>query len=465
MFSFPRRESIQKLYIAEKAGFVLTAAIGVAIWAVFRPGLMSYDSIVQYGQAMAGSYTDWHPPLMSIVLHVVLAAGRGIGALMFVQCLAGVFGVRAFAAAALRRLHGDRISPARVSWLSLLVLLVLLLPGAPLAFYLMTFWKDSWAMILLLWIGALALRPLDRPGVALLLALAAVYGQIRHNAIVTLPFLGIFLWTEARRRGFRAAPLLALAPLAASLALGVFLNEAFDVKETHPAGQVMAFDLVGLCAEEEAVCRDLPLVQKHLRSRDYRTRYRPGDLGSVFWEEPVILDPGIMGEPLREELVEEHREAALEHPLLMAEVKAEAFLGVLDTDRTYYFIHNGLQENPYGMKLNERFQEVRDRMAAVANRTVEPGNPLRWIVGVHLVWLLANVLWIAGLLRSRRSLALFLFVPLTYYLSYLLAATVPDFRFMLPATLMIQGLTLAGAAGLLAQKPAGRAPYRASISE
>jgi hypothetical protein len=456
-------ERVQRL--AQAVPAILTAAIGVAIWAIFRPGLMSYDSIVQYSQAMAGSYTDWHPPVISIVLHAVFVAGRGIGALMFVQCLAGVFGVRAFAAAALRQLYGDWIPPARVSWLSLFVLLVLLLPGSPLAFYLMTFWKDSWTMVLLLWIGALALRPLDRAGMALLIVLAAVYGQVRHNAIMTLPFLGIFLWLEARRRGFRAAPLLALAPLAASLALGVFLNVAFEVKETYPGGQVMAFDLVGLCAEEEAVCRKLPLVQKHLRSRDYRARYRPGDLGSVFWEEPVILDPQIMREPLREELAAEHREAALDHPLLMAEVKAEAFLGVLDTGQTYYFIHTGLQENPYGLKLNERFQGIRERWGRWTGRAVEPANPLRWIVGVHLVWLVANGLWIAGLFRTRRSLAVFLVVPLAYYLSYLLAATVPDFRFMLPATLMIQCLTLSGAAGALAQKPTGRAPIRASVSE
>jgi hypothetical protein len=450
------RERVQRLGQAVPA--VLTAAIGVALWAVFRPGLMSYDSIVQYGQALAGSYTDWHPPLMAVVLHAVLAAGRGIGALLFVQCLAGVFGVRAFAAAVLHRLYGDRISRVRASWLSLLVLLILLLPGSPLAFYLMTFWKDSWAMVLLLWIGALALAPPDRAGMTLLLVLAAVYGQIRHNAIVTLPFLGIFLWVEARRRGLRAAPLLALAPLVASLALGAVLNVAFDVKETHPAGQVRAFDLVGLCAEDEEVCGELPLVRKHLRSPDLRARYRPGDIGSILWEEPVVLDPGILGEPLREELAEEHLEAALDHPLLMAEVKTEAFLGVLDTDRTYYFIHTGVQENPYGLKLNERFRGLRDALVLWTNRAVSPRSPLRWIVGVHLVWLVANGLWIVGTFRSRRSLALFLLVPLAYYFSYLLAATVPDFRFMLPATLMIQCLTLAAAAGGLAQKPAGRAP-------
>lgn len=155
---------------------------------------MSFDSIAQYGQAMAGQYTDWHPPLISILLHFVLALGGGVSLFMLAQCLAGVFGVRAFATACLRRLFGERMPPRRAAWLSLAVLLLLLVPPSPLAFYLMTFWKDSFALVLVLWIGALALRERLSPSVlAVLIVLAAAWGQVRHNSIVTLPFLGMVL--------------------------------------------------------------------------------------------------------------------------------------------------------------------------------------------------------------------------------------------------------------------------------
>lgn len=236
----------------------------------------------------------------------------------------------------------------------------------------------------------------------------------------------------------------------------------------------MALDLVGLCAEAESVCRGLPLVRRHLRSPGALSRYRPGDLGSIFWEEPVLLDPAILGEPVREDLAAEYRKAALGHPLLLAELKAKAFWRTLGTHGTFYFFHNGLMDNPFGLVLDERFRSVRERLAAWTQRGVQPGCPLRWAVGVHLVWVAANGLWIAGLLlasrrlpegRHLRSMALFLFVPMAYYGSYLLATTAPDFRYMVPPTLMIQCLTLAGAAGALAQKPTGRAPSRATVSE
>ena len=43
---------------------ILTAAVALVLWRVFFPGLMSQDSILQYGQALTGHYNDWQPPLL-----------------------------------------------------------------------------------------------------------------------------------------------------------------------------------------------------------------------------------------------------------------------------------------------------------------------------------------------------------------------------------------------------------------
>ena len=59
-----------------------------------------------------------------------------------------------------------------------------------------------------------------------------------------------------------------------------------------------------------------------------------------------------------------------------------------------------------------------------------------------------------------RILAWVLLIPLGYYLSYLFATPVHDFRFMYPATLMVQCVALSGLIGGLAQKPIGRVPSR-----
>ena len=441
----PRWRSVSDLLPA-----ALAAVAGALVWAVFRPGLLSFDSIAQYSQAFRGYYTDWHPPLISAALHLVLALGGSLSRFMLVQSVAGALGVQAFSAAVLSRLFGDRLSRRQTAWLSLLVLLLLLVPVSPLAFYLMTFWKDALAAILLLWIGALALGRPSAARTAALVLVAAAYGMVRHNAIVTLPVLGLFLAVESWRRLPRGAALsLAAAPLALALAGGMLVDAAFDVQERHPASQVMVFDLAGLCAEDRSTCGESPLFRRHLRAPDLGTRYRPGDLGSIFWEPPAAVDPRIVDPRLYPELSEQYRDVVTDHPLLLAEVKAESFWTLLGTEETDYFFHDSVAENPFGLRLQPQFAGLREVLSAWGRKTA--GSPLRWIAGVHLVWLVANVLWIAALaLRGRRTLALLLLVPLAYSFSYLLAATVQDYRFLYPSTLFVQCFTLAAALGGIA---------------
>ncbi|MGI8555822.1 MAG: hypothetical protein ACR2LT_05650, partial [Pyrinomonadaceae bacterium] len=73
---------------------ILLAVIAVVIWRIYYPGIMSPDSIDQYGQALEGNFVDWHPPLMSLVLSLIFKVGGGIGTLIFMQCLAALFGLR-----------------------------------------------------------------------------------------------------------------------------------------------------------------------------------------------------------------------------------------------------------------------------------------------------------------------------------------------------------------------------------
>lgn len=461
--------TLRGLRVVEALPAFLAAALGTFVWVVFRPGLLSHDSITQYEQAVGGWYTDWHPPLISVVLHYVLALGGSLSRLMLVQSVAGALGVWAFARAVKRSLFGDRLSSGQVAWLSLGVLVLLLMPVSPLAFYLMTFWKDAWAMILLLWIGALALGRLSAPRITALVLLAAAFGMVRHNAVITLPLVGFCLGVEALRRLGRGAALgLALAPLVACLAFGAFLDAAFDVEETHPESQVMAFDLAGLCAEDQTTCGESPLFRRHLRAPELESRYRPGDLGSIFWGKPAV-DPTILDGSKTDRLEEEYKDVVMDHPLLLAKVKAEAFWSLLGTEKTYYFFQDSVAENPYGLRAQYQLGGVRDRLIGLGWDTAK-GN-LRWIAGVHLVWLAANLFWIVLLVRQgRRRLALLLLVPLAYYLSHLLAVTVQDYRFMYPSTLFVQGFTVAAALGGLAaslrpQMPSGRRPSLASVSE
>jgi hypothetical protein len=448
---------------------VLTVAVALLVWRLFFPGLMSQDSISQYGQAVTGLYNDWHPPLMAVVLRTVLGLGGALGLLMLGQCLAGVFGLRALAREQMELLYGDRLPPRRAAWLSLLVPLLLLAPLSPLAFYLMIFWKDAWAAVFLLWIGALAIslfrRGMERRRVALLLLLSVLLGLVRHNAVVILPVLGLVLWLGLRRAGAGrpAALAVAAAPLALWLVANPVIDALFQVRKMHPDSQIMVLDLVGLCAADGAACAELPWTRSHIRDEAGLARYRPGDIGFIFWDVPSPVDPAMRLDYPR--LRAEYLHAARRFPGELARVKLAAFKTLLGIDKTSYFFHDTIVENPYGLRLNDRFARARQSLAWRVAKVGE-APVLRWICGVHLVWIGVNVLWVIGLLalsfrpggERYRFLACLLLVPLGYYLSYLAATPTHDFRFMYPSTLMLQCVTLSSALGGTLQKPTGRAP-------
>src|SRR6187551_2782850 len=39
----------------------------LVVWWVYRPGFMSWDSVVQLRQARAGAFTDDHPPIVALI--------------------------------------------------------------------------------------------------------------------------------------------------------------------------------------------------------------------------------------------------------------------------------------------------------------------------------------------------------------------------------------------------------------
>jgi hypothetical protein len=442
--------------------------VAFGLWRVFFPGLLSADSVAQLHQAHSGAFNDWHPPLMSAALRLVLLSGGGVGQVTFVQCLAGVFGFARLGEELILLLR-PAISPRRARSRGAAVALLMLLPWTPSAFYLMTLWKDVWAAILVLWLGVLVLRSLragPAPGRTVAAGLVVVaLGMIRHNAVAALPAAGL-AWAAIRWPGrWRAALAAAVAAPLVALVAGEALARALEVRELRPYAQIQLLDLVGVCVEDPAACRKAPYVRSVLRAPDLAERYVPGDLMNLLYAQPPLVDRAALSRP--DALARDYREVLREHPLQVAEVKLEAFVQLLGIERTSYFVHTTVVENPYGLRLQPQWEPTRARLAAVTSAVVT--HPLgRWLGGVHVVWIVVGVVFAAAVARARseplrtrrRALLALLAVPLLYAASYLLATPVHDFRFLYPATAAIQTVLLAYGA---AQIPIGRAPRRATV--
>jgi hypothetical protein len=449
---------------------LVTAGLAVFLWLTFRPALMSPDSVEQYRQALAGAYNDWHPPLMAVALHLVFRAGRGLAALMLVQCVAGAFGVRALASAMLRWGRRDREAGPREAWLAVAVLLALLVPVTPLAFYLMTFWKDAWAAIAMVWLGALLLE-LERRGPsvargAAALTAATILTSTRHNALVVLPVVGIALWWTVPRPRRWGAVALAIAPLVAYGGCEAAVRQLFAVQRAHVEDEVMMLDLVGLCAADRDDCRELPWTAGQVLGHPALEAYRPGDRTIAFWKAIQPVEAEMWRD--RADVEREYHDAWRRFPLRLAGLKAAGFASLLGLRRTDYFFQATLVDNPYGLAQMPAFGAARELLVRSAS-AVAASPLLRWVSGSHAVWLLvdvAGVAWLAARGRRRRDgdalfLALVLLLPASYYLSYLVAAPVPDFRFMYPATLFVE---TACAAALLGRLGRSRESARAAAT-
>ena len=208
---------------------VLAALVHLAL---FWPGILVWDAIRQYGQALSGRYDDWHPPAMNWLWRHLLALHDGPAAMLALQVLLYWSGFLLLAHAALRRgPHASAIALGLVALLPIPLVLV----GTVL--------KDSlMAGLLLLALGLATLRAWHMRAAAAGLLLAAA--TLRFNAApACLPLVWLLLpaeWRIVRRVG---AMVLALALLVAAMPVA---NRLLRAERSGVELSLVIYDLAGI---------------------------------------------------------------------------------------------------------------------------------------------------------------------------------------------------------------------------
>jgi hypothetical protein len=215
----------------------VVAAIGAAAgYALFAPGYVSFDSVVQFHEATTGRYSNQHPPLMAMIwraTHALLPGGAG---LLLLQMLAWWIGV-ALLARSLRR------GP----WVEISV--VLALGAFPALLGLVGhLWKDALMLALLMlatgaaaW-GVAHARRSALVASALVLVAAAC---IRHNAaLIVLPLAAWLAWQLAARLPARV--LIAGAIVAAAFAVPAAIERRPEVQRTQLWPLTAVWDVVAI---------------------------------------------------------------------------------------------------------------------------------------------------------------------------------------------------------------------------
>ena len=210
------------------------------------PGLMTNDSVNQYAEAVSGSYTDWHPPVMAWLFSVLLRLHDG-PAPLFVLHLVGYWAGWWLLADATRR--GGRAN------LAFLILLAGLFPT--FVFLNASVTKDvgmaaAWlpAVGLLYWYRTQDKRVPLTAGLAIAALLA--YGTlVRSNAVFALGPLLLFAFAPAG--WLRNTRLMIAAVVVAVIAIPLTQQAnriLFQPVERQAVHSLFLFDLAGIAAHE-----------------------------------------------------------------------------------------------------------------------------------------------------------------------------------------------------------------------
>lgn len=217
------------------AALLLVAAVQLA---AYWPGIMYWDAVRQYGQAVSGDFDDWHPPAMEWVWRRLIAIQPGPAPMLLLQT--GLYWL-GFGLLAGRAWNADRRR------LAVLVLLPALLPFALAT--LGSVLKDSLMAGALLaaagltaWAGRERHWALRVAAIVLLLFAAT----LRFNALLAaLPLLVAVLPADWRRSPARLAGCIIVAALALAAAMPL-ANRATGARPSGVALSLVIFDLGGI---------------------------------------------------------------------------------------------------------------------------------------------------------------------------------------------------------------------------
>lgn len=435
--------------------WTLLAAIVVACAAevmAYRPGLMTWDSIRQYGQALDGDFDDWHPPAMEWLWRMMLPIAHGPATMLAVQL--GLY----WSGVALLVLWAVRARRGRLA--------VMMTAGAmmPVAVVLMaTIIKDSLMAGLLMLASALFVTlPRREWWLVRLLALAVLVAAatLRFNALPACLPLAVALlpapWRATPAR-MAAAILIAALVLAAAMPLA---NRAIGARPSGVGLSLVIFDLGGITYHSgQDVFPAVSGVADPVAVN--RRCYSPKRWDPYSWwtADPCPIGFDSVGRAFIASGESPYRHwlgAVLAHPVAYAAHRIAHFninARFLVHDEVERPVQDAIPPNDWGIRMAPSgLRPWIDRAARWSAHT-PPGWPVWWMA------LAAGALVLAPSLPSRRLIVPFALSGLVYGLGYLPASVACELRYHLWTMLA----TMLAAAFVVDDLIAGAVPGRVRL--
>jgi hypothetical protein len=205
------------------------AAFFIINFTVFYPGVMTYDSRTQLAEAISGSFTDQHPPIMAALWRMLLIFDSGPSPMLVFHLLLFWGAIAVFGAAVMEK-H------PRLAWL---FPLLWLLP--PVMGMTGVIWKDtglatSWLMLSAILTFYTLKRATPTPAAVTCMVFLFFYGlSVRHNGVLgAFPLVVWAVWLFTKRRILlKSAMLLAGFYMASAGLIAAISSPSFIIQQLY----------------------------------------------------------------------------------------------------------------------------------------------------------------------------------------------------------------------------------------
>jgi hypothetical protein len=411
----------------------LAAAVWLLTWGAVFPAVMTPDSIDQWGQALHGRYTDWHPVAHTLLVKAAQNVWPSPGSLVLLNLVI----MTAIVGAGLRLLWSTL---GASGWIVTAAGLFFALHPVHAAM-LTTLWKDipyalaltAFSLGLLRWFHAPG-RRLTASGWLLLGGSAMAVAVLRHGGLLCAA-AGFTALIGTRPPQWRSAVLCLLVVTVASIGWQTWVHRGLKA----PAGPVtekLAIPLQQAAAVVAADGRMTPGQRARLAAvlpiETWRSRY------DRYTVDPLKFDPGFRAEPIAANAgsyVETWLGLIAQNPVVAFNAWQRQTLVLwypgVDARSTY---PEGISENFYNLTpapRSARLQAAIRRLHAAAQTA-----PWSWTTRpavFHLVLLASAIVC----LRHRGPAAWVPYAPWAAGVAiYFFALPTPDFRYFYPGLML-----------------------------
>ena len=414
----------------------------------YWPGIMTWDPIEQYDQAVRNSYADWHPPIMAWIWHFLIPIYPGTAPMFVLQVSLYLGGYALLTNWALKR--GQPASALAFATCALLPIPMALM-GSVLKDCLMTGALLS-AVGLLVWRTESGNKLLAIASLVLLLLATA----LRFNAFPATAPLVVALLPASWRRGRARLAATSLVTLLSLLAVQPLVNRLLNAERTGVEFTQIIFDLAGI-TEHSGVDAFPPLAMSDPIAVNHGC-YSP-EMWDNFssWDDPPTCPINFDG--VREAFDDTGQNpaafwfhAVAAHPLAYAEHRWDHLkinVRLIVAKVNYKPAPDQSITNPWNYVFHpNRVQSWVDRAAVISDRS-PLGWPICWLA------LALGILALAPALPSRRLIVPISLSVILYGLSYAVISVASDLRYHLwtmvgtcVATVLVAGDLADGATSL-----------------